>query len=148
MFTHFCHDSCCSTVHWLFCGKSTDDVSKCNFCFPCLVQIFFFGDIILHHARLRMDYTSYAMLSCGITYLAVAISLVFILDKVGRRSLLLCKLSDTILSVNLWDSLYRLLVDGFIGMAASSCVIGVTILKSKNVSLFKMLRTIVCYLVC
>ncbi|CAF0759005.1 unnamed protein product [Adineta ricciae] len=80
--------------------------------------IFFFGDIILYHARLRMDYTSYAMLSCGITYLAVAISLVFILDKVGRRSLLLY---------------------GFIGMAASSCVIGVTILKSKNIPLFHMI---------
>jgi small basic protein len=42
-------------------------------------------------ANLRAEYAPYAMLSCGITYLAVAISLVFILDKVGRRSLFLCK---------------------------------------------------------
>ncbi|CAF0893742.1 unnamed protein product [Adineta steineri] len=80
--------------------------------------IFFFGDILLFHAHLRMDYASYAMLSCGITYLAVAISLVFILDKVGRRSLFLY---------------------GLIGMAAATCVIGVTILKSRNIPLFHMI---------
>jgi len=80
--------------------------------------IFFFGDLILVHANLRMDYAPYAMLSCGITYLAVAISLVFILDKVGRRSLFLY---------------------GLIGMAAASCVIGVTILKSRNIPLYHMI---------
>ncbi len=54
-------------------------------------KIFSFGNLILFRAHLKMEYTSYAMISCGITYLAVAISLVFILDKVGRRSLFLCK---------------------------------------------------------
>lgn len=80
--------------------------------------IFFFGDLILFRTNLRLDYTSYAMLSCGITYLAVAISLVFILDKVGRRSLFLY---------------------GLIGMAAASCVIGVTLIKSENIPLFHMI---------
>jgi len=80
--------------------------------------IFFFGDLILYRANLRMEYTSYAMLSSGITYLAVAISLVFILDKVGRRSLFLY---------------------GLIGMAAASCVIGVTLIKSENIPLFHMI---------
>ena len=40
------------------------------------------------------------MLSGGITYLAVAISLVFILDKVGRRSLFLCKEYDALRSTS------------------------------------------------
>jgi hypothetical protein len=78
-----------------------------------------------------MDYASYAMLSCGITYLAVAISLVFILDKVGRRSLFLCK---KFRKKNLLKILNTQFLDGLIGMAAATCVIGVTILKSKNVS--------------
>ncbi|CAF3404240.1 unnamed protein product [Rotaria sp. Silwood1] len=80
--------------------------------------IFFFGDIILTRANLKMEYASYAMLSCGITYLAVAISLVFILDKVGRRSLYLY---------------------GLVGMAAATCVIGITILKSRNIPLYHMI---------
>ncbi|CAF2965928.1 unnamed protein product [Rotaria sp. Silwood2] len=80
--------------------------------------IFFFGDIILARAHLKMEYASYAMLSCGITYLAVAISLVFILDKVGRRSLYLY---------------------GLIGMAAATCVIGITIIKSKDIPLYHMI---------
>lgn len=72
------------------------------------------------------------MLSCGITYLAVAISLVFILDKVGRRSLFLCKKFEENKKKMKIFSYYSL--DGLIGMAAASCVIGVTILKSRNVS--------------
>ncbi|CAF3666614.1 unnamed protein product [Rotaria socialis] len=75
--------------------------------------IFFFGDIILTRANLKMEYASYAMLSNGIAYLAAAISLIFIVDKIGRRSLLLY---------------------GLIGTAATSCVIGVTIFKSRNVN--------------
>ncbi|CAF0966363.1 unnamed protein product [Rotaria sordida] len=80
--------------------------------------IFFFGDIILSRAQLKIEYASYAMLSCGITYVAVAISLVFILDKVGRRSLYLY---------------------GLIGMAGASCVIGITILKSRDIPLYHMI---------
>jgi MFS family permease len=86
--------------------------------FTASFVIFFFGNLILFRANLRIEYAPYAMLSCGITYLAVAISLVFILDKVGRRSLILY---------------------GLIGMAAASCVIGVTILKSRNIPLFHMI---------
>jgi hypothetical protein len=78
-----------------------------------------------------MDYASYAMLSCGITYLAVAISLVFILDKVGRRSLFLCKKLKEFENIRCFNSI----IDGLIGMAAATCVINVTILKSRNVSL-------------
>ncbi|CAF3967049.1 unnamed protein product [Rotaria magnacalcarata] len=80
--------------------------------------IFFFGDVILTRANLKVEYASYAMLSNGIAYLAVAISLIFIVDKIGRRSLLLY---------------------GLIGMAATSCVIGVTILKSGNIPLYHMI---------
>ncbi|CAF3323249.1 unnamed protein product [Rotaria socialis] len=80
--------------------------------------IFFFGDIILTRANLKMEYASYAMLSNGIAYLAAAISLIFIVDKIGRRSLLLY---------------------GLIGTAATSCVIGVTIFKSRNIPLYHMI---------
>ncbi|CAF1026812.1 unnamed protein product [Didymodactylos carnosus] len=80
--------------------------------------IFYFGDVILSRTNLPYEFTPYACLSFGITYLAVAITLVFILDKVGRRSLFSY---------------------GLVGMGTAAMVIGVTILKSRTIRLYHMI---------
>ncbi|CAF1290771.1 unnamed protein product, partial [Didymodactylos carnosus] len=80
--------------------------------------IFYFGDVILARTNLPYEFAPYASLSFGITYLAVAVTLVFILDKVGRRSLFLY---------------------GLVGMGVAAMGIGVTILKSKSIRLYHMI---------